>query len=373
MKNLILICISFLLLLPSCGNKSKNDNQSNCDSILQYAKGLQIIESDNYTQVTINNPWKKGAILQNYILIDRNSPSPKNIPEGTIIKVPLTKVLVYSSVHASAIREICGNYNSIAGICDAQYFNIADISSRLANKSITDCGSSMSPSLEKIINLQPDAIILSPFQNAGYGALTSTGIPIIECADYMENSPLGRAEWIKLFGLLYGKTNIADSIFNATAHEYISLKESISIDEKRPKIITENVINGTWYVPGGDSYMANLIDDAAGEYPWKDDKSTGSLQLDFTQVFDKAHDADIWLLKTFGTEITRTYLEESFPLNAKMNAFKNNGIYACDTKSTTLFEDFPFHPQILLKEYISIFHPNALTNYKPKYYKQITK
>lgn len=369
MKN-ILYYLFLLAMLSSCGSSTQKKDAVHSDNIIRYAKGISIIPREGYSEVNVANPWKQGALLQKYILVPRDSAVPENLPEGTIVRTPLKKALIYSSVHTGAMKDIVGNYNSLGGVCDASYFADSTILSMVKNGKVTDCGSSMAPTIEKIIELSPDAILLSPFQNSGYGQLPSLKIPLIECADYMESSPLGRAEWIKFFGLLFGNLSKSESMFKTTESAYNSLKSMVDKVSDRPKVVTENIINGIWYIPGGDSYMSHILQDAGGSYPWSNDKNTGSLQFDFSQVFEKAHDAKFWLLKTFKDE-TLESVRESYALNAKMDAFKNNGIYSCNTQTTTLFNDFPFHPDMLLKEYIAIFHPQLLPNYKLKYYKLV--
>ncbi len=358
-----------LLMLVSCSHSNK-DSQQNDKTIITKATGIKITKHKGYTEVTIDDPWKADAILQTYILVPRDSALPDRLPKGALIRTPVRKALVYSSVHAGVIKEL-GHLNSVKGITDAQYFNMPEIKVGVKNGEIVDAGSSMSPTMEKVIALAPEVIILSPFQNAGYGTLASLGIPIIECADYMETTPLGRAEWIKLFGLLYNENARAASIYNDVVAQYNSLKELTANLKQRPKVISENVINGTWYVPGGDSYMAHFFADAGANYPWSDVKSAGSLSLDMPQVLNKAHDADIWLLKKLDSNLSYTSFKAQNELNAKFKAFKEKHIYSCDTEKTSLFQDFPFHPERLLKEYIILFHPGLIKDGKTKYFKPI--
>ena len=140
---------------------------------------------------------------------------------------------------------------------------------------------------------------------------------------------------------------------------------------QKPKILSENIINGTWYVPGGDSYMAQLFADAGGAYAWSDRHTSGSIPLDMAQVLNKAHDADIWLIKSFDSAFSYSKLKSQHALNEKFKAFKDKNIYYCDTERTTLFQDFPFHPEVLLKEYIAIFHPHLANGYTLKYFKPL--
>jgi iron complex transport system substrate-binding protein len=187
----------------------------------------------------------------------------------------------------------------------------------------------------------------------------------------METSPLGRAEWIKLFGELFGEQEKADSIYNNVLTEYNQLKQLAAQLQHKTKVLSENIINGTWYVPGGDSYMAQLFADAGSTYAWSDVHTTGSIPLDMAQVLEKSHDADVWLIKSLESSFSYTKLKAQNALNSEFKAFKQKNIYFCDTERTTLYQDFPFHPELLLKEYIAIFNPQLLPDYNTQYYKPL--
>lgn len=349
----------------SCRHDGNHEAQG-AGNEMEYASGLNISHFRGFTLVEVKNPWREGAVLQTYALVPRDSALPGGIPDNAVIvRTPVKSALVYSSVHGGVIKEL-GEIKSITGVCDLEYFNMPEIANGVKDGRIVDAGKSMSPTVEKIMSFMPEVIILSPFQNGGYGVLTNLGIPILECADYMENTPIGRAEWIKLFGELYNKRSEADSIFNSVRSRYDSLKSVVSKVKERPKVISETVMSGVWYVPGGNSYMAHFYADAGAEYPWADNNSAGSLSLDFSQVYDKAHDADFWLIRAV-EPVTLSSFVKSNPLNGKFKAYKDGNVYQCHTLETTLFQDFPFHPEILLEEYIKIFHPGVISG-ELKYY-----
>lgn len=373
MKQLLFsfLLFSYLLGLQSCNNNgAASIGNRDGDTITTTASLLSIVEYDEFTIATIQDPWNKGAVIGRYILVPDNTVRPDNLPQGIVIKTPVSSSLVYSSVHAGAINEL-GAIDRISAICDAQYYKLPKITAGLESGKVIDVGASMSPSIERIIDHEPQIILTSPFQNAGHGAIEQLGIPIVECADYMESSPLGRAEWIKLLGRLYGKAQVADSIYNVVELRYNSLRDSALQCTNRPTVISEMVTDGVWYLPGGRSYMAQIFYDAAASYPWADDTSTGSLQLDFASVYDRAHDADFWFIKTFNNDMTLANLQEDYPLHARMSAFSNGGVYACNTAKTTFFEDFPFHPELLLRDFINIIHPGVLSDTTINYYRQV--
>lgn len=359
MARLLYVLIAAMLFCSCGGNKSSNNIVVNGDTLTVEASLLTIVDCRDYTIADIANPWDSTQLLARYILVDRHTPTPSNLPNGTIVRVPLQSSVVYSSVHAGVIDEI-GASEAITGVCDAQYYKLPTIVGRLKQGGITDCGNSTAPSIERIVELSPEAILVSPFQNAGHGAIEQLHIPIIECADYMEATPLARAEWIKLFGELYGNRLAADSIYRHVASQYSQLARTAASVSTRPTVISEMLTDGVWYVPGGGSYAARLFADAGAYYPWSDNNSTGSLQLDFSAVYDRAHDADFWLIKTFGNNLTLSDLKTANPLNARIKAFANKGVFAANTSTCSLYEDFPFHPERLLREYINIFHPGVL-------------
>ena len=367
----ILSILAILVLFTSCNGLAPGNNDNVVrDSVMAEARLISIVHADGYTQVDIKNPWKSGHTLHTYILLPRNGAIKGKLPEGTVINTPVKNVLVYSSVHSSILREL-GAGDVIKGVCDSQYFNDSIILAGLSDGSIVDCGNSMQPTVEKVIHMKPDAILLSPYQDATYGQITKLNVPIVECADYMEYTPLGRAEWIKFYGELVGKAELADSIYKKVVADYNAVKETVSnMNLKHPMVLTENVISGIWNVPGGHSYMAQFIKDAGGDYPWADDKNTGSLTLDFNQVLEKAQKADFWLLKSPNIN-TLADLKGSYSLNDKFEAYKKGNVYVCDTNTSHFFDRFPFHPEVLLQEYFKMFHPEVETDYELQFFKRI--
>lgn len=331
-------------------------------------KLLAIEERDGYTLVTVNDPWKSGQTLHRYALVPRNNPVPAGLDDATLVKVPLRSVVVYSDVYARPIVELgCGN--AIAGVLDAQYFKTPQVVDGLKAGNIADCGSSMSPSTERIVSSAPEAIFLSPMENGGYGAIGNMGIPIIEMADYMEATPLDRASWIEFIGLLFGKKEQADAIYSQVADDYDEIKALARKADKHPAVISEYAINGVWYVPGGKSYKAALYADAGATYPWAGDQSTGSLSLDFPRVLDKGKNADFWLVTVYGQKLDRKSMLALYPHNDQFRAFANHGVYYVDSATSGIFEETPFHPERLLREYVKLFHPELLPDYSLRYYK----
>ena len=223
-----------------------------------------------------------------------------------------------------------------------------------------------------MIEIGAELVIASPFQNSSYGPVEKIGIPIIEGADYMEAFPLGRTEWIRFYGLLFGKEEMADSIFIETEQAYLSLKNlTVNID-KRPTVLSEKKFGSSWYIPAGDSYMAHLFEDAGADYMFKDLPGAGSTPLAFETVFDKAIHADIWLVKyNQSSEMTYNDLRSEYTPYENFDAFKKQRIYTCNTGIGPYYEEFPLHPEYLLKDLIWIFHPELVPGYSPRYFSKM--
>ncbi len=362
-----LILIASMFLAVACtGNKSGKAGTDNDNNVMQYAKMLRMYDHDGYTLAEILSPQDSTKVTSRFILLPEGAEKPAANNATQVITVPLKSAIVYSSVHAAAMNEL-GQSGCIKGVADASYFKLPFVLNGIDNGTITDIGSSTSPSTEKIIDLNPQAIIVNQYEGADLKGIDRLGIPVIQMAENLENTPLGRAEWIKFIGALTGERAKADSIFAAVEKHYTDLRGQAAVSSNRPKVLTENMYQGVWYVPGGASYKARMIADAGGIYPWADDKSAGSLNLSFEQVLDRAQDADYWLLQVFGEELSRTALLKMDSRYASFQAVDKGGVYYCDTQATFIFEETPFHPDRLLEDYIAIFSgkTGSLHYFKP--------
>ena len=340
---------------------------------MRHSSLLSMYKSEGCTRVDIKNPWDSTSLLASYILVVDGAEAPQHEVEVQEIRVPVKSLVVYTSVHAGALKEL-GKIGVVTGVADAQFYKIPEIVEGLKSSVVVDVGKIDAPVAERIIDLNPDAIMLSLYQGMNLNSVKNLNIPLLQMVDNMETTPLGRAEWIKFLGELTGKRAEADSVFEAVEKEYTTIKEKAQASRsKNPKVLVENMYQGVWYVSGGASYQATMIQDAGGDYAWADDKSTGSLFLSFEQVFDKAHDADVWLLKVFGQELSKDALQAMDSRNMLFGAVINGGVYFSNTAESNLFEEFPFHPELMLKDYIEIFHPEVYDDFTPRYFKQMTK
>lgn len=368
----VVVWLIAVTALAGGGCKGSNDvaagGMDTIPDMTEDARLLNMRDYGDFVKVDVVNPWDTAAMLGRYVLVERGV-MPDSLPDGYMrIDVPLTRSLVYSGVHGGLIAEL-GAADAVAGVADGGYFRSEPYAGRLKRGELVDVGSSQAPSLEAIVALGPDAVLMSPFENAGHGVLDSTGSSVVECADYMEDTPLGRAEWMRFIGRLYGKGTEADSLYSVVKERYDSVKSKASGFGEKPLVLTEMLTDGYWFVPGGMSYMARMIQDAGAEYPWAADKSRGSLQLDFSSVYARAADADVWLIRSYGRDLTKDDILSVYLLNGQFKAFKTGNVWVANTAEVPLFEEFPFHPDMLLEEFCSIFHPGNQTG--QRYYRKV--
>lgn len=411
-----------LLVLTACqGEKTTAGEAEEGDTLkMKYAKLLTIVKHGEkgtaslnndaedaeyqYAEVNVANPWKAGTLLHRYILIPKGKEGDEMVARLALqrtsgmgcttdtVRTPVERSAVFIAPHCQLMYEM-GCQQAIRGVCDLDYINIPDVKKRAAlsrntaarkassgnvsagnaaaRNSIVDCGSSMAPDIERIIALKPEAILLSPFENSGgYGKLDKLHIPIIEAADYMESSPLGRAEWMKFYGMLFKKDGNApktalaascepkaDSLFVKIEKEYLKLKAEAAGYPKGLSILTERKTGNVWYVPGGQSTIGILLKDANARYIFEDDEHSGSLAMSPEQILAKGKQVDVWAFKYFGgAPLSQAQLLQEYDGYKALAAFSRGNIYQVDTSTVPYFELTSFHPELLLREFIILAH-----------------
>ena len=404
-KQYILLCgATVALLMAACqGGKTAAADADAGDTLeMKYAKLLTIVKHGDgeetsdaaegidyqYAEALVANPWKAGTMLHRYILIPKGEEGDKTVTmlakrrstgmrcTTDTVRTPVERSAVFIAPHCQLMYEL-GCQQAIRGVCDLDYINIPDVKKRAAlsgntsaQNPIVNCGSSMAPDIERIIALKPEAILLSPFENSGgYGKLDKLHIPLIEAADYMESSPLGRAEWMKFYGMLFGneegKSNgisgscepKADSLFAKIEKEYLSLKAQAAGYRKGLSILTERKTGNVWYVPGGQSTIGILLKDANARYIFEDDQHSGSLAMSPEQILAKGKQVDVWAFKYFGgAPLSQAQLLQEYDGYKALAAFNRGNIYQVDTSTVPYFELTSFHPELLLREFIILAH-----------------
>lgn len=370
-----LLCLFLLLCFTfGCNVKHSSTSEESLSSdTIRYASGFTVERFADYTSVEVRDPWDSTRLLQRYLLVDRDKEVPSNLPKGTVVKIPARNIVVYTSVHAAIIDQL-GEMDKVIGVCEPRYMDTQSVQEGLRAGNIADMGEATAPNVEKMIDMGAELVIVSPFQNSSYGPVEKLGIPIIEGADYMEPLPLGRTEWVRFYGMLFGKEAMADSIFRETEDSYLALMELTKQVTTRPSVISEKKFGSSWFMPAGNSYIANIYKDAGANYVFNDLSGAGSIPLAFETVLDNAIHADLWLIKyNQATDMTYKELRTEYTPYENFDAFKNRCIYTCNTGVVPYYEEFPMHPEYLLKDLIWVFHPELLPGYTPRYYKKMSE
>jgi iron complex transport system substrate-binding protein len=372
MRYKLFLIISAVVSLAACGGQSVRQQDGGDTIAFRYAQRLTVVGYDGYKGATLQNPWQEGKVLHTYVLVPRNAELPQGIPHGTVIRTPLQRSIIFTTVHCSLLMML-HQEQRIAGVADLKYIKLPYIHDQVAKGRMMDCGDGMSPVVEKIIDGQPDAILLSPFENSGgYGRLEDIDIPIVECAEYMEPTPLARAEWMRFYGMLFGCEHEADSLFAVVDSSYQALKAMVQNKPGNPTVLLDKVTGSVWYVPGGKSTIGQMIADAGGRYPWAADEHSGSVSLPFETVLERAGDADVWLFR-FSSDHLLSYGEllGEHRGYSQLRPFKERRAYGCNVELSPFYEESPFRPDWLLMDFIRILHPD-IPNLPPlRYYEKL--
>jgi len=373
MKRLFYLIMTAAALLSCGGSHSSSTVGVPTDSIpFKYASLIHIDQYDGYRLVTVDNPWKSGKALHTYILIPYDSVLPEDLPDGTIVRTPLRRSVIFTSVHCALIQQMHAE-EQVAGVADLKYIKVPFVQQGVRDGRIADCGDGMSPLVEKIIDVEADALLLSPFENSGgYGRLEDIHIPIIECAEYMETSPLARAEWMRFYGMLYGQESRADSLFRCVEDSYHALQQLALKGKEKPTVVLDKMAGSVWYVPGGRSTIGQMLADAQCCYPWADNTSSGSLQLPFEAVLEKAGQSRLWLLRYDSPQpLTLSALLGEKDGYRMMRPVINDSVYACNVTTSMFYEETPFRPDLLLQDFIYILHPDIPNQPPLRYYHKV--
>ena len=375
MKFILSICIVAVSLL-SCGGHQSGGHQEEGDTLsFHYARLLTLVECDGYTIADISNPWKPGKRLHRYYLVPKSNNSDlssQTFADGTVIRTPIERAAVFTTVHCALLTEL-GLGSRIGGVADAKYIKVPYIQQQIEAGCSVDCGNGLNPVVEIIMDVKPEVIMLSPFENSGgYGKTEEIGIPLIECAEYMETSPLARAEWMRFYGLLFGVGDKADHLFQQVDSSYTALKQQAEKAGEGRSVIVDKVTGSVWYMPGGRSTIGQMLQDAGANYPWATDEQSGSLALPFEAVLEKGGEADVWILR-YNSDHDLQYDEllSEYHGYSHLKAFRQQEIYGCNVEQSLFYEETPFHPERLLTDFLQILHPEMTGLPALRYYKKV--
>lgn len=343
---------------------------------ITHAENLSVEYHNNYKVVTITTPWPGAAESLRYALVQCGTPAPEGFKPEEIMEVPVRTIVALSTTYLPFLDEL-GVLNRLVGVDDTTYVSNPKVLKMAEEGKLVALGYGAGINVEKALELKPDLIMAYGSGAPEYDAhpvLLKAGLKVVINAEWMDTSPLGRAEWGKYVALFFNKEAAAEALFAATVEKYTALTQLTANLSEKPTVFANTPYQGTWYMPGGKSYVATLFNDAGAAYLWAEDASTGSLALSFEAVFERAREADYWL--NVGFFATLEDLKAADSRFADFAAFKNGNVWNNDAKVTPqggndYYETAVAHPEQVLADLIKIFHPDLLPNHTLLYYRPL--
>jgi len=363
------IFILLFLFLVSCNSENKTLQKEKLISTEKnkFAKNFQIKQFENYIELEVTNPWQ-GAENVKYTYHLSN----KRLDANTIL-VPIKKAVVLSTTHIGLI-DFVGETDKIVGVSGLDYVNNTRIIKNAALQKVYDVGYGVNLNYELLLKLQPDVVFVygvNAETKAQINKLNDLGLKAVIIAEYLEETPLAQAEWVKFMAYFFDKAEQVNQTFEKMAKSYQELKQLANKQEIKPLVMANLPYNGIWYVAGGKSFPAKLIEDAGGNYVWKNINSREAVPMSIEKVVLSVENADFWINSGNANSLEQINAVDERISNLKamktQKVFNNNKIQS-PKGGNDYFESGICNPHILLKDIISILHPELLPNYEPKYY-----
>lgn len=343
-----------------------------------HARGFVITYHNHYKVVRIMSPFEKSTDTLTYVLVQRGTQRPIGYKDSQFIEIPVRSMVAMSSLHIGLIGFL-GCEDILTGLGNLKYVSSPKVIARIKSGKIAEVGKDQGLNEELLISMHPDLIMAtgSPVSRVSrYESLHQAGIPVMVNSEWVETTPLGRAEWVKLLAALTNQEADVNRKFAQVEKEYHQLVQLASQVRTRPSLISGMNSKDAWYVPNGNSYVNRFFQDAGASYHWADTKATGSLPLSFETVYPVALQADFWLNVSIGNVQTREDILARDSRYADFKAFKTRQIYSYNNRLNALgandyWESGAVNPQLVLADLIHIIHPELLPKHQLVYYKSI--
>lgn len=374
LKIFVLICMflgNFSCKQKQTDNKNKQgikleNNDLSFIPCVTEAKGFSIVIKNNFKEITVYNPWKNNIVLRKYILIPKGVDIVNKDSQITYIHTPVSSVVLFSNTHIGPLLQL-GLGDKISGITCADKIYDRKLKSKADNGQISNLGGAHNKNLdiEKIVDLNPELILLSAFNEvkSGESHLSQIGFNLAYALNWMEDTPLGRAEWIKFVAAFFNKDKEADEFYNKVKSNYLELKKITAKVQDKSSVVMGWSYKGTWYMPGGQNYMVNYLRDAGAEYFLLADSTRGNIPMSVESVLDRCSQADVWIYP--GICKNRKDIENAGDIFTQFKAFRNHEVYniykrSNDAGGSDWWETATIRPDIVLKDFIKILHPEIL-------------
>ena len=361
------LLIGTFIVLAGCNTKKADQSDSTAakNSVeLKYATGFKVTSVGNANLVEVTYPYQGATSGYKYLLLPEGEQVPEHSHDAIVIRTPISSIVCTSTTHIPLLDYI-GETDALVGFPTTDYISSEKMRARVDKGEITDLGIDKGLNIEKLVSLKPD-MTMGYTMSSDYGQfrkIEEFNIPVVINAEYLEKHPLGRAEWIKFIAMFFDKSQVADSVFQAIEKKYLEVKQLADTVSSRPTVMSGIVYGDAWFMPGGENYAAKLMKDAGCNYLWADDNSHGFLQLGFEKVYEKAHDADLWI----GVGLMKN-LEEVRAADdryAKFKPFREKQVYSSDARlgakgGSEALELGYLRPDIMISDLVEIAHPEII-------------
>lgn len=361
--------------LSSC-QKAENKSSSSWDpakNTIEDASGLAIYNYADFTAVMVSDPWPNATEKFQYILAKDLNRIPDSLKQYPAIQIPVQRAISTSTTHIPSF-EYLNALDCLVGFPNTNYISSSAAVERVNKGQILELGPMDKMDIEKVLILKPQVVIGHGIDNDNprFELLKKNGIPVVLNGDWNDKSPLGKAEWIKLFGALLDRQADANRIYTEIKSSYqkaiIRVKDKV---KNRPTVVSGSMYENVWNMPAGQSWAAQFLDLAGGDYLWKDSEGTGSLQLHFEEVLAKAKNAEYWI--SSGNYVTLDEIAKDYPHYTQFNAYKTKKVYSFSTRKgpnggILFYELATSRPDLVLQDLIKILHPELLPDYQLTFY-----
>lgn len=376
-KTLLLLLTVAALVIAGCKGRTSGQRSGiggTADSTtVRYAQGFTVTNLGDIRLIDLQDPQKEETQSFHYALVPKGAKTDGIPKEYTPIEVPISKVICMTSLQLSSFIKL-DELDAVVGITSTRHLFNEEMNRRLEDGRTHKIGIEGNFDNEVIMAVNPDIILISPFKRGGYEALKNVDITLVPHLGYKETTPLGQAEWIKFAGMLLGCEHKADSIFSGIEERYLALTKLTENVTSRPVVFSGELQGGNWYAVGGQSFLAQIFKDAGGDYFLKDDPHSGGFTMDYEVVYSQAANADYWrIVNSYQGDYSYKVLADDDTRYTDFKAWKQHGVIYCNMSKTPFYESMPMEPELVLSDFIKVFHPELLPDYTPHYYKLLTE
>jgi len=374
----ILWLLALSILMARCSEKqteSSVHSETDTSTHLRYAQGFKVSHRGSVKMVEVGIPFPGARTGFKYLLVPRGEPVPGNIDGARVIYTPLRSIICTSTSHIPLL-DYLGESNKLTGFPSTDYISSEKVRARIDSGFVQDMGVDKSMNLERLAMLRPD-VVMGYTMTSDYGQfkkIEELGVPVVINAEFLEKHPLGRAEWIKFMALFFDKEREADSIFNVIEKNYLETKLLAKSAKNKPTVLSGIVYGDAWFMPGGKNYASQILKDAGCAYLWQENESNGFLELSFESVFEKAHEADLWI--GVGSNANLAQLKALDHRYTRFKPFVQRQVYTSDAKhgakgGSEFLELGYLRPDIILKDLVKIAHPDISLNHELYFHKRL--